>query len=489
VATIGKINIGMTTDTAPMKKGLQSAEASLASFATGASGIGGKIAAALGVGLSVGGLAMFVKSSMDAADATNDTAQRIGTTAGELAKLRYAAKLTGSETESLDAALLKMQANLGDAALTGKGGTVEALKAMGLNARDLAKADPAAAFTSIAAGFAKIQNPAVQAAYAMDIFGKGGMQLLSTLRSSPQQLSALSDEAQRLGLAITPDSVERIGAANDALDRLAYATQGLGNVLAVEVAPAVTSVVEAFVGWVASSEGPIAAVRSSLEGIAVVVRNFGSVWKIAQIRATEFFGNIVAWAMTLPENFSRTFDWLRQNWWQLLTDMVSALGTFGSNLLTNASALGTALWDAIQGKGFNFEFTPLLKGFEATAAALPEMVKPAWVDLSSEVAAEMDKMVARETARIPGAVNKVEGATDKAVKAKTKEAGGPKLAGLAELGSKDAYTAIVKAQAQGERNSPAKETAKTAKEQLAAQRRMVALLERQNSNFGVFRMA
>jgi hypothetical protein len=488
VATIGKINIGMTTDTAPMKRGLQSAQSSLASFATASTGIGGKVAAALGVGLSVGGLAMFVKSSLEAADSTDEAAQRMGTTAGELAKLRYAAKLTGTETEALDGSLQKMSMILGKAALSGKGGATDALKAMGLSAKELVTMDPSAAFQRIVGGFAKIKNPAQQAAYAMEVFGRGGMQILNTLRADPAQFAALAKEAEKLGLAVTPDQVARMAAANDAMDRLGFAVQGLGNVLAVEVAPVVTSVIESFVTWAASSEGPIAAVRSGLEGIALVVRNFGSIWKIAQFRATEFFGNVLAWADILPENFSRTFGWLKENWWNLLTDMVTALGTFGTNLLTNASALGTALWDAIQGKGFDFTFTPLMKGFEATAGALPEMVKPAWVDLSADIAAEMDKMVNRETARIPAAASKAKDAVG-AVAQKAKGKDGPKLAGLAELGSKEAYTAIVKAQAQGEKNSPAKETSKTAKEQLNVQRRMLAQLERQSANFGVWRMA
>jgi hypothetical protein len=553
VATIGKINIGMTTDTAPLKRGLQSAQSSLASFATGATGIGGKVAAALGVGLSVGGLGMFVKSSLEAADSTDEAAQRMGTTAGELAKLRYAAKLTGTETEALDGSLQKMSMILGKAAMSGKGGATNALTAMGLSAKELVTMDPSAAFQKIVAGFAKIENPAHQAAYAMEVFGRGGMQILNTLRAGPEQVAALAKEGEKLGIAITPDSLKGIAAANDAMDRLGFSVQGLGNTLISRLSPAITTGVDLFtsfvaslsdssswVGWFASKVG------EGFDFVFKVFRNAGPYFEILKLKAQESFGNIVAIVATLPTNFGRVFAWLGRNWWNLLKDYVSMWKTAAGNLLDNvkilgasigdrlgsidwrkaivqpfvsgfkmvlekATSFGKAVWAAIQGKDWkslfsvdlgkaiqpaantNFEFKPLLSGFKATTEKLPDMLAPVWSDMSGQINEQFNKIESNEDEfkkRLAGNAEPTAGGPSGGPtkdRAKGKEA--LQLAGLAELGSKEAYTAIVKAQAQGEKNSPAKETAKTAKEQLAAQRRMVALLERQSNNFGVWRMA
>src|ERR1035441_4549696 len=91
-----------------------------------------------------------------------------------------------------------------------------------------------------------------------------------------------------------------------------------------------------------------------MAGAGVLIRNFGSFWTILQLKVGAFVSNCIAWIETLPANFGIVFEWLKKNWWNLLVDWSNLFLTFTTNLLTNAKALGTAIWDAIQGKGFSF---------------------------------------------------------------------------------------------------------------------------------------
>ena len=201
---IGNIGIGMNIDTTSLSKGLDSAAqkcrdgprrgqpnyrrglASLVTSGKGLDSIGsglGKISTApLAAGLkgiaSVVGslpsmiktaamgfaewpshrrlpLVRFVMASADMIDSTGDAADRLSMTTAALSEMRYAAKLTGSDAESLDAALTKMNANLGDSAIRG-GPAAMALERIGLDAKRLATIDPAEAFKAISGGFALI---------------------------------------------------------------------------------------------------------------------------------------------------------------------------------------------------------------------------------------------------------------------------------------------------------------------------------------------
>src|SRR4051794_4296501 len=193
MATIGKIDIGMAVNSAPLNRGLAESRSAVGSFGSSVAGIGSQVATFAGVGLGLGaaGLLALTKSSLTSVDAMNDQATQIGTTAGRLGELRYAAKLTGSDTEALDNGLQKMTTNLGHAARQG-GPVAATLANLGLKTRDLAAMDPADAFLQIAGAISKVPNPALQASAAMDVFGKGGAGLLNTIKAGPAQLDALT---------------------------------------------------------------------------------------------------------------------------------------------------------------------------------------------------------------------------------------------------------------------------------------------------------
>jgi hypothetical protein len=199
--------------------------------------------------------------------------------------------------------------------------------------------------------------------------------------------------------------------------------------------------------------------KSAFDEVSMVVRNFGSIWKIAQLQITEVVGNVIAQVDAIMTNMGLLAEYVAGNWRQVLTDAFTYVSTVLKNLAGNAGGLIGAVKDAAMGKGWSFEWTDLTKGFVATMAELPTLAQPALVDLSAEIGAEMDKIFAGEQAHAAGKGPKVgaapldmtipefekgvgKAADDKAKKEKAaKEA--PDVGALT-LGSKESMSAIAR---------------------------------------------
>jgi hypothetical protein len=218
------------------------------------------------------------------------------------------------------------------------------------------------------------------------------------------------------------------------------------------------SIVETFESNRATIEAWAANVKASIDLVGLGIRNFGDFWAIAKLKAVENVSNILAAVETIPANMRIIGDYLRDNWLKILTDIISATRAMSDNIDTNLGNLFKSIQAFFRGEGWNFEWTGLLTGFEATAAQLPELVKPEFISMQEEIDSVMGGIVAKETART---------ATAQAPLAKpalpgtdTGEEGDRyHAAAAAELGSKEANSAIAKFVNAGP-DEPAKATAK-----------------------------
>jgi hypothetical protein len=199
-------------------------------------------------------------------------------------------------------------------------------------------------------------------------------------------------------------------------------------------------------GWFQSIMNFFTAV---ITGISSVAHNFGLYWKFMELSATQTFRNIMAWWDTVPENLGRIWAWLQRNWWNLLVDMTEGAKATFTNLGKNAAAFGEALWDAIQGKGFHFVWTPLLEGFKATTEKMPELMKPVWADMSEEMQKIWDQIAENDRNRAKAVAAAGAPPVKKPGPLGEQKTSDYKLAGASEIGSKEAYSAIARNQASG----------------------------------------
>lgn len=239
MATIGSIIIGMRVGTTQLAKGLQTARGMLSSFSSTISSTQaafGALASVLGTSVSVYALASLTQQSMEAIDSTTKLADRIGTTTESLIGLQHAADLSGTSSDELQSALEKMSTNLGKAK-SGAAGAKEAFESLGLNVDELASGDPVEAVKQIADGINQLPTASDRAAASMEIFGKQGIGLLNTLAGGSEGIDAMTADAEKLGLTFSRVDAAQVEAANDALSRAWKLVTGLGNQLAVQLAP------------------------------------------------------------------------------------------------------------------------------------------------------------------------------------------------------------------------------------------------------------
>lgn len=135
------------------------------------------------------------------------------------------------------------------------------------------------------------------------------------------------------------------------------------------------------------------------DAIGFVFRNWSLIGEYAGVYIMEKMtnvGEIFTWLRDVASTFG---EYMKNNWRALLQDAATAAFTILDNLAKNISDLFIAMWDAVQGKGFNFKFTPLLEGFKQTAEKFPEIAKPVFTSMQSNLDEITNRMGKNEAAR------------------------------------------------------------------------------------------
>ena len=186
----------------------------------------------------------YAASAANAVDQTNDLAQRLGMSVGSLQALQMAAKLSG--VDDATGALQKLTVAIGTAAESGK---TEAFTKLGLNFEALQAMSPEEQFKAIQQAISSLKTPAEQAAAAVSIFGKAGVEMLPLMG---QNLEEIEQRMQRLGAIVGDDQVEAIASMNDSLDMVKATFDGIIGTVVGNLAPVVESLAEELLGFVES---------------------------------------------------------------------------------------------------------------------------------------------------------------------------------------------------------------------------------------------
>jgi hypothetical protein len=162
------------------------------------------IAGAVGIGFGISAIVNFGKSVFDAASQAKDLSDRLGTSIEFAQRMSFAAGQTGTTVEKVSTAITQLNNRLAE----GGKGTIDALKAAGLQFDAIRAMQPEEAFTAIADAIQKIPDPMRQTQIAMDLFGKSGAELLPAIKEGFSEIAA--------GAAVmSEETVRRLEAAQD----------------------------------------------------------------------------------------------------------------------------------------------------------------------------------------------------------------------------------------------------------------------------------
>jgi hypothetical protein len=196
-------------------------------------------------GIAGGGglIANFLVGTAKDAIKWGDDLQKAATKAGlggkAISELAYAAKLADVDLSSLSTAIKKMQVTLSEAKEGAKGPT-EALKALGLTIAEIQRLKPDAQFELLADRISKLTDPADRARAAVEIFGKAGADLLPLFEQGAEGIRKARQEAEKLGVSFSDETLKKLADADDAAKKLDSAWDAFATTLTAKVAPALT---------------------------------------------------------------------------------------------------------------------------------------------------------------------------------------------------------------------------------------------------------
>ncbi|MEE9452564.1 MAG: hypothetical protein V3V61_07405, partial [Gammaproteobacteria bacterium] len=189
------------------------------------------------------GFGALIKQSIDAGDKIQKLSIRLGASTEALSQYRHVADISGVSFERFTTSLERLQRSLSEAA-TQSGKAQNALSALGLTAQDLVGLKPEVQFELIAQALTQIDNQADKARLAYDLMGRSGTEMLQIMEGGAQSIRALREEADALGLTLSQRAANDMAGANDAILRLQNSVKGLANILAIELAPALTQTID-----------------------------------------------------------------------------------------------------------------------------------------------------------------------------------------------------------------------------------------------------
>lgn len=227
------------------------ANKALRMLGTAAKTIGG----ALFVGMTFDKFRSEIEKVISSAAGLQDMAERTGATVEGLSAIASAAKLSGTDLETLGGGLQKLAKSMVDAQSGGKT-TASAFEAIGISVKDLKGQSPDQVFALVAQRLAEYEDGADKVAVAQALLGKSGANLLPTLK----------DLAEQGGLQarVTAQQAEMADNYQKTLVRLNSAQSQVFRVIAMEALPVMAAFAEELLKVINKTSG----VKDEVTGLA-----------------------------------------------------------------------------------------------------------------------------------------------------------------------------------------------------------------------------
>ncbi len=193
---------------------------------TGLMGSLGSLSGIAGV-LSVSGLGVITKASIESADKIGKLSDRLGASTEALSQYQHVAELSGVTFETLTMGWQRMTRRVAEAA-NGTGEAKNALIELNLSAKDLNQLKPEDQFEAIATALSGVTNSADRVRLSMKLFDSGGVSLLQTMTDGASGIRAMRQEADELGITMSKDTTNAAARAADSMTRLGTASRALG---------------------------------------------------------------------------------------------------------------------------------------------------------------------------------------------------------------------------------------------------------------------
>lgn len=193
------------------------------------------------------GIMKFVSDAAAWADSMNTMRDVTGISTTDLQKFAYASELVDVSMETMTGSLTKLTRNMQTAAGDGTGAAAKAFEELGISVTDSVGQlrDRQDVFYEVIDALGKVGNETERDALAMNIFGKSAEQLNPLIKGGAETLKALGDEAERAGLILDQNTLDKLHGFSDEIDLLKAKGGQIAKIVGAEALPAVESLTEA----------------------------------------------------------------------------------------------------------------------------------------------------------------------------------------------------------------------------------------------------
>lgn len=185
-----------------------------------------------------GGLLALTKKTSDYADVIDKTSQRMGMSAEATQEWKFVGEQLGVELTSLERGLTRFQKRVGEAD-DGLSSAQRAFENLGVEIKDgegnLRSMDDL--FPSTIQKLADMEDVTKRNQLAMELFGRGGKELIPLLNQSGDNIEELQQKAHELGIVMGDEAVEEGVEWKDTLHEITEAGKGLFRQLGTELIP------------------------------------------------------------------------------------------------------------------------------------------------------------------------------------------------------------------------------------------------------------
>lgn len=239
-----------------ISNGLKGALGSVAAFTTGL--VGGLLSAQ----------AAFegFMNAINNADRLDELSSRLGISTEQLSAWGYAAKLSGSDLESLTGSIQKFSKTVASAA-DANSRQAELFASLGISVKDAAGnlRDVEDLLPEVADRFKALDNETTETALAMELFGRSGAELLEFLNRGSDGLNKLGQEARDLGGIIDGETAKAAAEFKDQVDQLRVATNALFTQIARELLPDLKALTSQLIQLSKDTDGVASKVRALVD--------------------------------------------------------------------------------------------------------------------------------------------------------------------------------------------------------------------------------
>lgn len=168
----------------------------------------------------------LTKAGLEFQDGLSRQADNLGISTRAMAAFTVVEARADMASGSLAASLAKMQVYIQQATKWGSEAD-KTLRGLGISIADIAAAGADEQFRMISDAIAKVANAGERSALAMEVFGKQGKELISTIASGRQAFDDAAAAAEKYGTALSKADAARVNLANNKIKESEIIAEGM----------------------------------------------------------------------------------------------------------------------------------------------------------------------------------------------------------------------------------------------------------------------